>query len=133
MLSKFQKIIFIANTIILHYAICYFGSYRILISSTWHTPPPCRQHVNPICTRILQLPTTAIRSRISFDEMMISFFHLSFASLAVSELEILPLRFNDDSSRYPPESEKRWNHIKQHKNRVKTAASHIHSTLRFPL
>ena len=64
---------------------------------------------------------------------MISFFHLSFASLAVSELEILPLRFNDDSSRYPPESEKRWNHIKQHKNRVKTAPSHIHSTLIFHL
>ena len=132
-LPKFQKIIFIAITIILHYAICYFGSYHILISSTWHTPPPCRRQVNPICTRILHLPTTAIRSGISFDEMMISFFHLSFASLAVSELEILPLRFNDDSSRYPPESEKRWNHIKQHKNRVKTAASHIHSTLIFPL
>ena len=131
-LPKFQKIIFIATRIILHYAICYFGSYHILISSTWHTPPPCRRQVNPICTRILHLPTTAIRSRISFDEMMISFFHLSFASLAVSELEILPLRFNDDSSRYPPESEKRWHHIKQHKNRVKNAASHIHSTVIFP-
>ena len=48
-LPKFQKIIFIATRIILHYAICFFCAYRILISSTWNTPPPCRWH-NPILT-----------------------------------------------------------------------------------
>ena len=48
-LPKFQKIIFIATRIILHYAICFFCAYRILISSTWNTPPPCRWH-NPVLT-----------------------------------------------------------------------------------